>query len=201
MFGDFDAHKAIGEAAERHERAETVARGHGAASPHARLVPIAAALLAVVAAIASLLANKSATEALALKNETILLRTEASDSYNFYESRSIKEHIYQATADANPGLAAPVRRKLLAIAGHERTAKGPILMRARALEDDAKKTSRRSERLAHAHEVMEGGVTLFEVAIAVVSIAALTSSTFLIGFGALAAAGGLVLLAYGQTLR
>lgn len=199
MLNDFDAHKAIEEANERHEHAE------GAAGvtppPHRRLVPVAAALLAVVAAIASLLANKSATEALQLKNEAILLRTEASDSYNFYQARSIKEHIYRATADANPALSAAARAKLLAVSTHEKSEKGPLLEKARGQEEQAKMASERSERVSHRHEIMEGAVTLLEVAIAVVSISALTSSTFLIVFGAFAAAGGLMLLLYGQTIR
>ncbi len=199
MLGDFDAHKSIEEATERHER---LAHEHGGPKgPHARVVPIAAALLAVIAAIASLRANKSATEALQLKNEAILLRTEASDSYNFYESRSIKEHIYRASADANPALAAAARAKLLDVSTHERIEKGPILEKARAQEAEARRASERSERASHAHEILEGGVTLFEVAIAVVSISALTSSTFLIYFGALAALGGLGLLVYGQFVR
>lgn len=200
MQGDFDAHKTIEEANERHEHA---VGGHGGAvkSPHARLVPIAAALLAVIAAIASLLANKSATEALQLKNEAILLRTEASDTYNFYESRSIKEHVYRAAAEANPALSGSARAKLVDVATHERIEKGPLLEKARAQEENAKKASERSERASRAHEILEGGVTLFEVAIAVVSISALTSSTFLIYFGAFAAAGGLALTIYGEIVR
>ncbi len=192
MLDDFNAHHALEGATEHHGTTR---------SGHARLVPLAAALLAVIAAIATLLSNKSATEALALKNEAILLRTEASDSYNFYQARSIKEYIYQATVDANPKLDTAVRAKLLKIPAHEKTAKRPLLARGRAQEEEAKEASRRSERLLRAHEVMEAGVTLLEIAIAIISISALTSSTFLIGFGAIAAVGGLVLLLYGQTLR
>lgn len=198
MLDDFDPHKTIEEARERHDH---LAHDGAPKAPHARIVPIAAALLAVVASIASLLSNKTATESLALKNEAILIRTEASDSYNFYESRSIKEHIYQAAIDANPALAPGVQSKLAAISTREEREKGPLLVRARAQEERAKEANVRSERLSHAREVMEGGVTLFEVAIAIVSISALTSSTFLIGFGAFAAAGGLISVAYGLTLR
>ena len=198
MLDNFDTKKTLDEASDRHEHAAHLGSPK---TPHARLVPIAAALLAVIAALASLLSNKSSTEALALKNEAILLRTEASDSYNFYEARSIKEHLYEAAVDTNPALAAGVRDKLVAISTHEKIAKGPLLTRARAQEERAKDASRRSERLSQAHAVMEGGVTLFEVAIAIVSISALTASTFLIGFGAFAAVGGLVLIIYGQTLR
>ena len=200
MLDDFDAHKAIAEANERHERAGGGDLTH-ASKPHARFVPLAAALLAVVAAIASLLSNKSGTEAMALKNQAIFLRTEAADSYNFYESKSIKQHLYEALEDANPTMPSNVHEKLAAVANRQRSEKKPILEKARRQEDQAKIASERSERYAHAHEVMEGGVTLFEVAIAIVSIAALTSSTFLIYFSAVAAVGGLGVVLYGLSIR
>ena len=199
MLDSFDANKAIAEAKERHERAE---RGSGSGAPrHARFVPVAAAVLAVVAAIASLLSNKSATEALQLKNEAILRRTEASDSFAFYQARSIKEHIYRATADANPALSVAARARLIAISTHERSAKTPLLEKARGEEEAARTASERSERASHEHEILEGAVTLFEVAIAVVSISALTSSTFLIVFGAIAALLGVGLTIFGETMR
>ncbi|GAC1309008.1 MAG: hypothetical protein NVS2B3_07850 [Vulcanimicrobiaceae bacterium] len=202
MFDSFDANKAIEEAKERHERAEGGHGGHGGgAVPHARYVPVAAATLAVVAAIGSMLSNKSATEALQLKNDAILRRTEASDSFAFYQARSIKEHIYRATADANPALSTAARAKLLAISTHEKSEKAPLLEKARGQEEAARSASERSERASHTHEILEGAVTLFEVAIAVVSISALTSSTFLIVFGAIAALLGLCLAVYGETVR
>jgi len=201
VLDDFDTHKAITEASERHEHAVEGGAGTHAAKPHARWVPLAAALLAVIAAIASLLSNKSGTEAMSLKNQAIFLRTEAADSYSFYESKSIKEHLYEALQDANPTMPASTHAKLATVANREKTEKAPILEKARAQEEQAKTASERSERYAHAHEVMEGGVTLFEVAIAIVSIAALTSSAFLIYFAAAAAAGGLVVVLYGLGLQ
>ena len=201
MLDDFDAHKAISEASERHEHAVGGGEGTHALKPHARWVPLAAALLAVVAAIASLLSNKSGTEAMALKNQAIFLRTEAADSYNFYESKSIKQHLYEALQDANPTMTASVHTKLATVAKRERREKKPILEKALRQEEQARVASERSERFAHAHEVMEGGVTLFEVAIAIVSIAALTSSTFLIYFAAVAAMGGLGIVLYGLSLQ
>ena len=201
MLDDFDAHKAIAEASERHEHAVGGGEGTHASKPHARWVPLAAALLAVVAAIASLLSNKSGTEAMAKKNQAIFSRTEAADSYSFYESKSIKQHLYEALEDANPTMSASVHAKLAAIAQREKVEKAPILKKARLQEQEAQTAIERSERFAHAHEVMEGGVTLFEVAIAIISIAALTSSTFLVYFAAFAAVGGLGVVLYGLSLQ
>jgi len=199
VLDDFDAHKAISEAQERHEHAAEMHAGAAAEKRHGRYVPLLAALFAVIAAIASLLSNKSATEALMLKNEAIFVRTEAADSYNFYQAKSIKQHVYEAALDANPALAASPRQKLASIAAREKREKAPLLERARAQEERAKALGERSEHFSRAHEIMEGGVTLLEVSIAIVSIAALTSSTFLIGTGAFAAASGLAILVYGIT--
>jgi hypothetical protein len=197
MLNDFDAHKTIEEANHLHEHAAAQGAVH---SPHMRVVPISAALLAVVAAIATLLANQRATNALVAKNEAILLRTEASDAYNFYEAKSIKQHLYEATLAANPSLPTSSRAKLVSVAARENSEKAPILEKARRLEAEAAASSKSAEHLMHAHEILETGVTLFEVAIAVVSISALTSSTFLIGFGALAAGVGLTILFHGLTV-
>src|SRR5260370_16281586 len=98
MVNDFDAHKVISEAHERHEHAAAQGGRH---EGRMRLVPIMAALLAVAAAIATLLSNQRATAALAAKNDAIFLRTEASDSYNFYLPRSIKQHLYTNTLTVN----------------------------------------------------------------------------------------------------
>jgi len=197
MLDDFNAHKAIEEARDLHEHAAAHGSEH---TPRMRLVPISAALLAVVAAIATLLANQRATNALEAKNEAILLRTQASDAYNFYQARSIKQHLYEGLLGANPSLPASSRTKLASVAARENTEKEPILEKARRLEDEAAASSKNAEHLMHAHEILETAVTLFEVAIAIVSISALTSSTFLIGFGALAAGTGVAILLHGLTL-
>lgn len=197
MLDDFNAHETIEEAHDLREHAAALGSGH---TPHMRLIPISAALLAVVAAIATLLANQRATNALVAKNEAILLRTEASDTYNFYQARSIKQHLYEVILDTNSSLPAEKRTKLASVAAHENTAKKPILEKARRLEGEAVASSKSAEHLIHAHEILETAVTLFEVAIAIVSISALTSSTFLIGFGALAAGTGLAILLHGLTI-
>jgi Domain of unknown function (DUF4337) len=198
MTDDFSAHDTIEEADWLREHAAAHNSGH---TPRMRLVPVSASLLAVVAAIATLLANQRATNALEAKNEAILLRTEASDTYNFFESRSIKQHIYEAISDANPSLPKAIRIKLTTVAAHESKEKKPILEKARHLEDEAVASSKNAEHLMRVHEILETSVTLFEVAVAIVSISALTSSTFLIVFGALAAGAGIAILTHGLTLR
>jgi len=72
---DFSAAKALEESHERHEH---IVRGGN------KIVPIAAAVLAVFAAIASLVAHHNSTSALAVKNEAILAESKSSSQYAYY---------------------------------------------------------------------------------------------------------------------
>lgn len=184
----FEPHKAFEEAAERHEHA---AHGGGRG---ARWVPIAAAILAVLAAIANLVGSQRSTSAIVSKNEAILFTARASDTYNEYEARSIKQHIYEA-ALATGSAREPA--KLAAVAKHERTAKVPVLEKARGFEEEAKLANERSERSLKSFETIEVGVTFLEVAIVLVSISALASTPFLTIVAVLASAVGIVIFLMG----
>ncbi|MFN2460210.1 MAG: DUF4337 family protein [Candidatus Velthaea sp.] len=177
---EFEAHKAFEEARERQEGAR-----HGAA-----WVPIAAAILAVVTAIAGLAASQRSTAALFFKNEEILLTTKASDAYNEYEARSIKQHIYESLIAAGNARDPAV---LSATALHERVKGAPLLLKARAFEHEAQAANDRSERLRHGFETMEIGVTFLEIAIVLVSISALATARVLTVVAVAATAAGIVI--------
>jgi hypothetical protein len=162
---EFDAAKAFDEARERSER------GRGA-----RWVPVAAAILAVLAAMTSLVTTQRSTLALVSKNQAILLTTKASDAYNEYEARSIKQHLYEALIAAG-GVRNPA--KLHAIARHESSAGVPVIAKAREFEHGAEAANEQSERALHSYERLEIGVTFLEIAIVLVSISALASTRFL----------------------
>lgn len=163
-----------------------------------RLAPFATAMLAVVAAIVTLVSNKSASDALGAKNNAILVRAEASDEYNVYEAHGIKENVYEAVEAATPGRA---RGTLAAVAARERIAKEPPLAKAREDERRAADLTLRSQRLNRAHEILDVAVAFFEVAIAIVSVAALATSTWLLRFGLAIGAGGLLAFLFGLSAR
>jgi hypothetical protein len=188
LLNDFSAEKAVDQAKEHSEHA-----GGGAGS---RRVFLLAAVLAVVAAIVSLLANQRATGALQAKNDAILAQARASDTYNYYEARSIKEHIYEAAIASNPAMAAATRSALDKVATHEKTDKAPLLKKAQELEAASAAAEVKSERLMREHEILEASVTLFEIAIAIISISALANSRLLSVLGFIAAGGGIVLFVY-----
>ncbi len=171
---------AFHEARERHESA-------GEHSP--RWVPLAAAILAVLAAIAGFLGNLRSTAALFEKNEAAVATTHAADAWNEYEARSIKQNVYNAALlQAGAGDSATIRSR----AAHEREAAGPAMAKAKAFEEEATRHNERSERLLQGHEILEVGVTLFEIAIVLVSITALVGSRLLLPVSLVAAGIGVV---------
>jgi hypothetical protein len=141
-----------------------------------RWIPIATALLALLAAVSGLLGNLRVTQANMAKSDATIATSHAADTYNEYESRSIKQHIYEAaiaagtTRDPKP---------LQNIAQHESSGKAALLAKARAFGAEEKRLTERSEHILSSHEILEVATTLFEIAIVLISVAALVGSRLL----------------------
>jgi len=163
-----DAAKSFEEAHERHQ--------HGHEGP--RWVPIAAATLAVLAAVAGYFGNLRSTQALVEKNDAIVATTKASDTWNQYQSGRVKYYI--ATTALDQGIGPGGNAANLKKTAESEKSKGPAVMeKARAYEEEAARHNERSERLLKQHETIEVAATLFEVAIVLVSITALVGSRVL----------------------
>jgi hypothetical protein len=185
---DFSAGEAVDEAKERGEQAR---------ESRFRSVLLLAALLAVAGAIVNLFSNQDATAALQAKDDAILAQAHATDAWNFYEARSIKQHLYQAAVDAAPQLSAPARAKIAATARHEGRDQNALLKQAQQYEAQVEDDDKRSEMLMQRHEILEASVTLFEVSIAIVSIAGIMAARWLVGVGGIIAIAGLCYGIYG----
>lgn len=181
---DFSAHHALEEAQERSEH-----KGNPT-------VAIAAALLAVLAAVATMFAHSRSTTALIQKNEAILAQANSSNKYNYYEAKSIKEHLYQALLDAKIGDPS-ARAALQRTASREAQEKKPILGQARELEKETEQHQTHAELALRAYETFEIAVTLFEVSIVFVSISALAGSRALIWIAAVSSVVGVYFLIMG----
>ncbi len=179
---------AFKEAHERHE--------HGREGPS--WVPLAAAVLAVLAAVSGYFGNLRSTEALVEKNDAIVSTTKASDTWSQYQSERIKYYIAQTAIDAGTGPGAKVEG-LKQNAAEEKAKAPPLMKKARAFEEEAVAHNERSERLLKQHETIEVGTTLFEVAIVLVSITVLVGSRLLPLVSGLAAALGIVFFVLGLT--
>ena len=161
---EFNAGRALEEAKERSER---VAEG-------GILIPIAAAIVAVLAALATLFANHNSIGGLSEKNEAILHQTKATDQYAYYEASRIKVHVYQALLGSGVVTAAQNKSSMDSTVARESGKANKILKVAREEELEATDHLQNSEFYMRAYEKFEVATTLFEVSIVLVSITALT---------------------------
>lgn len=141
-----------------------------------RAIALSTALFAALAAIAALKAGATVNEALVLKTEATRLQAEASDQWAYYQAKGIKA----ATAEAS-------RTSWLAIAkepppeyaekekryGEEQK---EIDKKAREFEKERDGKSREADELLHHHHGFANTVALFQVAIALGAVAALTKN-------------------------
>ena len=119
-------------------------------------VALSTAILAVLAAIASLLSGKHA-------NEATINQIEASDQWNYYQAKSIKASVLDAK---------------MSLAGTHDESDQSKRDRYEKEQEEIKSEAEHREAAAksnfHKHEIFAGGVTMFQIAIAIAAISALT---------------------------
>jgi hypothetical protein len=119
-------------------------------------VALSTAILAVLAAIASLLSGEHA-------NEAMMNQIEASDQWNYYQAKSIKTSVLEAK---------------MSLAGTPNESDQTKRDRYEKEQEEIKSEAERKEAAAkanfHKHEVFARGVTMFQIAIAIAAISALT---------------------------
>jgi hypothetical protein len=119
-------------------------------------VALSTAVLAVFAAIAGLLSGKRA-------NEAVISQIEASDQWSYYQAKSIKA----AVLDTKMSLAgAPDESDRAKADRYEREEK--------QIKSEAERKESEAKSYFHQHEVFARGVTMFQIAIAVAAVSALT---------------------------
>jgi Domain of unknown function (DUF4337) len=119
-------------------------------------VALSTAILAVLAAIAGLLSGKHA-------NEAMMSQIEASDQWSYYQAKSIKASVL----DAKISLTTVPDEKDRAKAARYEEEQSEIKKDAEQKESEAKGNF-------HRHEVYARSVTMFQIAIAIAAISALT---------------------------
>ena len=119
-------------------------------------VALSTAILAVLAAIAGLLSGKHA-------NEAMMSQIQASDQWGYYQAKSIKA----AVLEAKTTLAEASTEKDKEKATQYQEEQAEIKREAEEKQADAKSNF-------HKHEIFARGVTMFQIAIAIAAISALT---------------------------
>jgi hypothetical protein len=135
---------------------------------------LSTAIIAVFAAVASLQSGAHANAAILAKNEAVLSQARASDQWSYYQAKGVKQAIYasqsEALADSNPERA----KKLLAEADKYRQEQAEIEKGAREIEAAVTEAGKRAGESLERHHQFAIAVTIFQVAIALSAIAALT---------------------------
>ncbi len=142
-------------------------REHAKAGGWVHYLSISTAIIAVLAALATLLSGNYANEALLLKNNAILKQTLASDQWSYYQAKGIKHDIAQGFQELKPGAALAARIEKLA------SEQEVIKTKAEGYAKEAEADNKESETNLEHHHKLAIGVTLFQIAIALSAIAAL----------------------------
>ncbi len=119
-------------------------------------VALSTAILAVLAAIAGLLSGSHA-------NEAMMSQIEASDQWGYYQAKSIKASVLEAKMTLGSSATAQDKEK----AAKYQEEQSEIKREAEQKQTDAKSNF-------HKHEIFARSVTMFQIAIAIAAISALT---------------------------
>src|SRR5438445_7244501 len=137
-----------------HEHVKETAEHSGA--PWISWVGLSTPILAVLAAIAGLLSGRHV-------NEAMINQIEASDRWSYYQAKRIKATVLDAK---------------ISLAGAPNESDQSKRDRYEKEQEEIKFEAERKEAAAksnfHKHEVFAGGVTMFQIAIAIAAISALT---------------------------
>ena len=160
-----------------------------------RAIALTTAILAALAALASLRAGATVNEALALKTEATRLQGEASDQWAYYQAKGVKAAVQEAVGAS--WLAAGKEPPADSAGKIERYAQEQESIRDKAVEKEKERDAkeREAEHLLHQHHHFAAAVALFQVSIALGAVAALTrvrlvwAASVLVGLGGLLSAG------------
>jgi hypothetical protein len=154
-----------------------------------RTIALTTALLAGLAAIASLRAGATVNEALVLKTEATRLQSEASDQWAYYQAKGVKSAVQEATRASWLAVGKEPPPDHAEKAKHYAAEQEAIAEKAREKEQERDARSREADHLLHAHHRFASAVAFFQVAIALGAVAALTRSR-LVWLGSLAVGAG-----------
>ena len=162
-------------------------------------IALMTAILATVGALVSYQSGSAQNEAMFLKNQSILKQAEASDQWAFYQARSIKGHIDDATA----ALATDptVKAHFLSEKAKEDAGKAEVMAEAQKLQAESRRLGEESEAKLRPHERLALALTFIQVAIALAAITILTRRRWLLWGSVASAAIGIVTAVTAVTLR
>lgn len=134
-------------------------------------VSMTIAVLAVLSAIVGSLETLASGQALSQKNEAVLAQSKASDSWAFYQAKSLKKHIYGIAADQGGAKADKYRKTEADNAADEEK----IQDEAKALEKERDAHLKLADAAEERHHRLTMAATLLHMGIAIATIAIIAS--------------------------
>jgi hypothetical protein len=159
-----------------------------------RAIALTTALLAALAAIASLLAGSTVNEALVLKSEATKLQAQASDQWAYYQAKGIKAAVAGSTAASYVAAGRPVPDTLKNAGVRYTLQQKEIADKARELEKERDAKDTEASGLLGRHHRFAYAVAMLQVAIALGAVAALTRRRMVWWFSTAIGVGGLIFL-------
>ena len=137
-------------------------------------IALTTAIFAAFAAIAALLAGSTINEALVLKTESTRLQAQASDQWAYYQAKGIKGAVQAAIGASWAAAGHPVPPAVSASERRYADEQQQISKVAAKLEKTRDEKSKEADELIHRHHKFAAAVAIFQVAIALGAVGALT---------------------------
>ena len=158
-------------------------------------IALTTAVLAVFAALAALRAGATVNEALMERTEATRLQAEASDQWAYYQAKGIKAAADEASRSSWLALGKEPPAEYGERKARYAEEQKAIQEKAREKEKERDEKVARSDHFIHEHHRYANAVAIFQVAIALGAVAALTRNHLVWILSLLLGAGGIVLFA------
>ncbi|HEY8047944.1 MAG TPA: DUF4337 domain-containing protein [Ramlibacter sp.] len=139
-------------------------------------VALFTAIISTAGAMFSYMGGATQADALLYKNNSQIKTTEASDQWNFYQSKSSKQNLSELAAAIVADDKKDFYRKEI---DRYKGEKAEVMLAAKKLEAEAKAWDEKSEAQMHVHHRWAQATTLIQVSIALAAIALLTRKKWL----------------------
>ncbi len=171
--------------------------GHGSSGGMINQIAMFTAIIATVGAIFGYMGGATQANAGIYKNNAAIKKTEASNQWNYFQSKSTKQSLAEMSRDLATG--EPEKAKYQAKVDRYEKEKNEIKAVAEKLEAEATAWDKQSDEQMHQHHRWAQSTTVLQVSIALAAIALLTKKRWLefamiIAGGAGVIVGGLAAL-------
>lgn len=160
-----------------------------------RRIALSTALLAAFAAVASLQAAATVNEALVLKMDATELQASASDQWAYYQAKGIKAAVQEAVRESWLAASKAPPARLDDIVQRYTREQQDIKKDAEDKERARDEKTKEAERLLARHHGFANAVALFQIAIALGAVAALTRARGIWLVSVVAGTGAIALFA------